>query len=112
MTDLSWLSRWGTLISVLFALIPTLLRFRVVLVKIQDLIIEIAGIVVLLGGLVAYSIIVPQWLQFKAQMAQQGFEVESLPMVFFGSIGLMVLGGVLTLFGLIGRVTVSMKHKL
>lgn len=111
MVDLSSWSRWGTLLSVLFALIPTVLRFRVVLVKIQDLIIEIAGIVILLAGLIMYAMIVPHWLQFKAQMAQQGLEVESLPMVFFGSIALMVLGGVLTLFGLMGRIAINMRHK-
>lgn len=110
MTDLSW-SGWGTIVSILFALIPALFRFREVLVRLQDLITEVAGIVVLMVGLVLYAITVPQWLQVRTQMAQLGPGVESLLMLFFGSIGLMMMGGMLTLFGLLGRITASMRKK-
>ena len=110
MTDhLSW--SWGTIISILLALIPALLRFRDVLSKLQDLITEIAGIIVLVGGLVLYAVIMPHWLQLQAQMEQLGPGVESLPMLFYGSIGLIMLGAMLTLFGLLGRIMTSIRKK-
>ena len=40
-----------------------------------------------------------------------GLEVEGLQMLFFGSLGLMTLGGLLTLFGLLGRIMGGMKRK-
>ena len=44
-------------------------------------------------------------------MARLGQDVDNVPMFFFGSIGLMLLGGMLTLFGLVGRITASIKKK-
>lgn len=111
MTDLGW-SGWGTIISLLFALIPTLFRFREALIRLQDLITEIAGIVVLIGGLILYAVTVPQWVPIRAQMAQLGQGVESLLLLFFGSIGLMMLGGLLTVFGLLGRITARIKSNV
>ena len=113
MTDLGWYE-WGriaSILSVLVALIPTVLRFRAALARMQDLITEIAGVVLLLGGVVLYSEIVPKWLQFQVQMARLGQDVENVPMFFFGSIGLMLLGGMLTLFGLVGRIAAGIKKK-
>ena len=113
MTDFSW-SEWGriaSILSVLVALIPTVLRFRDALAKMQDLITEMVGIMLLMGGVVMYAATVPKWLVFQAQMARLGPEAQSLPMLFFGSMGLMTLGGMLTLFGLVGRITASLKKK-
>ena len=110
MTDPGW-TGWNTVVSVLVALIPALFRFREVLLKSQDLVTEIAGIIVLMGGLVLYAETMPHWLQLQAQMAKMGLEVEGLQMVFFGSLGLMTLGGLLTLFGLLGRLSGGMKRK-
>ena len=113
MTDLGWYE-WGkiaSILSVLVALIPTVLRFRAAIARMQDLITEVAGVVLLLGGVVLYSEIVPKWLQFQVQMARLGQDVDNVPMFFFGSIGLMLLGGMLTLFGLVGRITASIKKK-
>jgi uncharacterized membrane protein YidH (DUF202 family) len=113
MADFSWYE-WGrivSILSVLVALIPTVLRFRDALSKMQDLITEIAGVMMLLGGVLVYWAIVPKWMQFQAQMAKLGQDAESVPMFFFGSIGLMMLGGMLTLFGLVGRITASLKKK-
>jgi len=110
MTDPGW-TGWNTVVSVLVALIPALFRFREVLLKSQDLVTEIAGIIVLMGGLVLYAETMPQWLQLQAQMAKMGLEVEGLQMLFFGSLGLMTLGGLLTLFGLLGRLSGGIKRK-
>lgn len=110
MTDLSW-SGWGTIVSVLLALIPAVIRFRDSLAKLQDLITEIAGIIVLLGGLFLYMVTVPRWLPIRAQMEGLGADVETVTMVFFGSIALISLGAMLTLFGLFGRITTSLRRK-
>ncbi|TMI89282.1 MAG: hypothetical protein E6H00_10300 [Bacillati bacterium ANGP1] len=111
MTDpASWIGS-NTIVTLLLALIPALFRFREILLKQQDLVTEIAGIIVLMGGLVLYAETMPQWLQIQAQMAKMGLEVEGLQMLFFGSLGLMTLGGLLTLFGLLGRIMGGMKRK-
>jgi hypothetical protein len=119
--DLGW-SGWSTVVSIIsifVALIPGVFRFRAVLSKWKDLISEIIGIVVLLGGLFLYSVTVPQWVQIQTQVTQLstnaspalGQEVQSLHTLFFGSIGLMMLGGLLTVFGLLGRMTTGTKRK-
>jgi uncharacterized membrane protein YidH (DUF202 family) len=117
MLDLGW-SGWSTIISIIVALVPAVFRFRQVLLKSQDLITELVGIVVLLGGLFVYVTAVPQWVQIQEQIARLstssptlGEEVQSLHLLFFGSIGLMILGGLLTLFGLMGRVMMGSKKK-
>ena len=111
MTDpASWIGS-NTIVTLLLALIPALFRFREILLKQQDLVTEIAGIIVLMGGLVLYAETMPQWLQLQAQMAKMGLEVEGLQILFFGSLGLMTLGGLLTLFGLLGRLSGGMKRK-
>lgn len=112
MPDLSW-SGWSTIVSILLALIPTVFRFRQVLFTSKDLVTEIVGLVVLMAGLLLYAVTVPQWLQIQGQIAQLSAhssptlaqEIQSLHILFFGSIGVMMLGGLLTVFGLIGRLT-------
>jgi hypothetical protein len=118
MPDLGW-SGWGTIISILAVVVPALFRFRVVLVRSLDLITEIVGLVVLMGGLFLYSVIVPQWFQITSQVDQLsvnsrpalGEEVQGLHVLLFGSVSFMLLGGLLTVFGLLGRVTANMKKK-
>lgn len=118
MLDLGW-SGWSTIISIIIALVPAVVRFQKVLVKSQDLITELVGILVLLGGLFVYVTAMPQWVQIQDQLARVsatssptlGEEVQSLHILFFGSIGLMMLGGLLTLFGLMGRVMMGSKKK-
>ena len=115
--DLGW-SGWSTIISIIVALVPAVVRFRQVLQKSLDLITELVGIVVLLGGLFVYVTAMPQWVQIQDQLARLsatssptlGEEVQSLHILFFGSIGLMMLGGLLTLFGLMGRVMMGSKN--
>ena len=118
MPDLNW-SGWSTIISILAILVPALYRFRTVLSRSMDLITEIVGVVVLMGGLLVYSVTVPQWLQIQSQVQQLsantsptlGQELQSLHILFFGSIGVMMLGGLLTVFGLLGRMTPPAKKK-
>jgi uncharacterized membrane protein YidH (DUF202 family) len=110
MPDLSW-STWGTVVSVLLTVVPALIRFREHLVKLQDLITETVGVVVLLTGAVLYMMTLPRWLPVRAQMERLGTDVESLTMIFFGSIVLTMLGTMLTLFGVVGRVSASLRRK-
>jgi uncharacterized membrane protein YidH (DUF202 family) len=111
MTDLSSWSTWGTIASVLLTIVPALLRFRAHLLKLQDLITEIVGVVFLLIGAILYMITVPQWIPLRAQMERMGTDVESLVVLYFGSIALTLMGAMLTLFGIVGRVTTSLKRK-
>ena len=110
MTDLSW-STWGTLISVLLTVVPALIRFRAQLLRLQDLIIEGVGFVVLLVGAVMYMVTVPQWIPLRTQMERLGTDVENVTILYFGSIALTLLGAILTLFGILGRVTTGLKRR-
>lgn len=119
MQGLSWseLGTISTIVSIMLAVIPAVVRFRGVLAKSSDLITEIVGIVVLMGGLFVYVTAMPQWVQIQDQLSRLspssgstlGEDIQSLHILFFGSIGLMMLGGLLTLFGLVGRVMTSTK---
>lgn len=112
MPDLGW-PGWGIMVSILLAIIPVLYRLWQVLAESKDLIIEIVGLVVLMGAFYLYMATMPQWLQVQALIAQPstpsnpglGQQIHTIPTVYFGSIGLMMVGGLLTLFGLLGRLT-------
>jgi hypothetical protein len=60
---------------------------------------------------------VPQWSQIHAEIAElsgtatSGLteQVQTLYTLYFGSISLMMLGGLLTLFGLFGRMASARK---
>lgn len=93
----------------LLTVVPALIKFREHLSKIQDLIIEIVGVVVLLIGAIMYMITVPQWIPLRAQMERLGADVESLMILYFGSIVLTLMGALFILFGILGRVTTSLK---
>ena len=118
MPDLSW-PGWSSVVAILLALIPAIFRFWGVLSKLKDLLTEIVGILVLMGGLFLYAVTVPEWVQIEAQIVQSsansnpglGEQVHTIQTLFFGSIGLMMLGGLLALFGLLGRFTMNMRKK-
>jgi uncharacterized membrane protein YidH (DUF202 family) len=117
MLDIGW-SGWSTIVSVLLAVIPAVVKFRQVLLRSQDLITEFVGIIVLMGGLYVYVTAMPQWVQIQEQISRMssnssslGQDIQSLHTLFFGSIGLMVLGGLLTMFGVVGRVMAGPKRK-
>jgi hypothetical protein len=95
----------------LLTAIPALIKFREHLLKIQDLIIEIVGVIVLLIGASMYMITVPQWIPVRAQMERLGQDVESLMILYFGSIVLTLTGAMFIMFGILGRVTASLKTK-
>jgi uncharacterized membrane protein YidH (DUF202 family) len=121
MLGLSWseLGTISTVVSILLAVVPAVIRFRQVLVKESALITEVVGIIVLMGGLFVYVTAMPQWVQIQEQIARLsspagtsfGEDVQSLHILFFGSIGLMMLGGLLTMFGLVGRVMTGPTKK-
>ncbi len=117
MLDIGW-SGWSTIVSILLAVIPAVVKFRQVLSRSQDLITEFVGIIVLMGGLYVYVTAIPQWVQIQDQInrispnaSSLGQDIQSLHTLFFGSIGLMVLGGLLTMFGVVGRVMTGSKRK-
>jgi uncharacterized membrane protein YidH (DUF202 family) len=121
MQGLGWseLGTISTIVSILLAVIPAVIRFRQALLKSIDLITEFVGIIVLIGGVFVYVSAMPQWVQIQDQIAllskqsgpTLGEEVQSLHILFFGSIGLMMLGGLLTLFGVLGRVMTGPKKR-
>ncbi len=118
MPDLSW-PGWGIVVSVLLAVIPALMRFRDMLTRLKNLITEILGVIVLMSGLFLFVEAVPQWSQIQAEIAQlsanstPGLDehVQTLYTLYFGAISLMMLGGLLTLFGILGRMTPTSKKK-
>lgn len=112
MLGLGW-SEWSTistLFSILLALIPVVIRFRQVLVKLQDLITEFVGIIVLMGGLYVY-VTQDQIARLSVQSGVLGQEMQSVNILFFGAIGLMTMGGLLMLFGVVGRVMTDPKKR-
>ena len=118
MPDLSW-PGWGIVVSVLLAVIPALMRFRDMLTRLKNMITEIFGVIVLMGGLFLFAEAVPQWSQIHTEIARlsanstAGLDehVQTLYTLYFGAISLMMLGGMLTLFGILGRITSTTKRK-
>ncbi len=117
MQDMSWLG-WGlAAVCILAAVMMALLRLQNMLAKLKDLITEILGVVVLISGVFLYVVAVPQWSQIQAEIAELSGkataglseQVQTLYTLYFGSISLMMLGGLLTLFGLFGRMTSARK---
>lgn len=115
MPDLSWIE-WGAVASVLLVITAVAWRFRPTLLHLRSLITEIVGIVVLLSGGFLYAVAVPQWLRVQDELTQlpdrSGLsdQVQTLYTLYFGAISLMMLGGLLTVFGIFGRMA-SRKRK-
>jgi uncharacterized membrane protein YidH (DUF202 family) len=95
----------------LLTVVPALIKFREHLMKLQDLITEIVGVVFLLVGAVMYMITIPHWIPLRTQMERLGTDVESLVILYFGSIALTLMGAMLTVFGILGRVTATLKRR-
>lgn len=109
MPDLSWLE-WGALVGILAIIVAVGVRLRIALIQLRSIIAEVVGVIVLLSGLFLYAVAVPQWLhvqdelaQLSGQQAGLGEQVQTLYTLYFGAISLMMLGGLLTIFGIFGR---------
>ena len=102
---------WGTLLTLTVILIPAIVRNRAELARYLDIISELFGLVVLTLGVILYSDTLPQWERFRANITQLSGEspmfaaeyLQTLTSLYFGSIALMVLGGLVALFGLLSR---------
>ncbi len=115
-TDLSWFE-WGIIACVVAIIVAAAMRLQHFLVQVRSLITEIVGIVVLLSGGVLYAVAVPQWLRLQDDLSQLSDraaagltdQVQTLYTLYFGAISLMMLGGLLTVFGIFGRMAVRSK---
>ncbi len=101
---------WARILSVTFTLIPAVYKYRGVLAKVTDLIAEGFGFLALVLGLYLYTNTLPQIQTVALQLSSEpspgtAQHLQTLDLLYFGSIGLMVLGGLVSLFGLIGRLT-------
>lgn len=116
MPDLSQLD-WAKVLSISFTIIPAVYKYRGVLRKITDVLAEAIGFIALIGGLYVYTRTLPEVQvvasQLKADPSVSTAQyLQTLDMLYFGSIGLMVLGGLITVFGLIGRLEASIMAKV
>ncbi len=109
--DLSQLD-WAKLLSVSFTLVPAVYKYRGVLARVTDVLAEAVGLATLVGGVYVYTRTLPQIQQVAAQLAADPTLVtverlQTLDQLYFGSVGLMLLGGMLAVFGVIGRISAS-----
>ncbi len=117
MPTISW-PGWGIVVGAVLAVIFILFRYRDTLLQLKNLITEIVGVIVLMSGLFLYATAVPQWLQMHDEIAQLAppsapslsDHVQTLYTLYFGSISLMMLGGLLTAFAIFGRVASRAKR--
>jgi hypothetical protein len=118
MPDLSWFE-WGLIACAVVVIVAAATRLQRVLAQLRGLITEIVGFVVLLSGGFLYAVAVPQWLRVQDELAQLSDraaaglsdQVQTLYTLYFGSISLMMLGGLLTVFGIFGRMAVRPRKK-
>ncbi len=116
MPDLSQVD-WAKILSISFTIIPAVYKYRGVLRKVTDVLAEAIGFMALIGGLYVYTRILPQVQEVASQLkadpsVSTAQHLQTLDMLYFGSIGLMVLGGLISVFGLIGRLEVSIAAKM
>lgn len=116
MPDLSQVD-WAKVLSISFTIIPAVYKYRAVLRKITDVLAEAIGFMALIGGLYVYTRTLPEVqvivVQLKADPSVSTAQhLQTLDMLYFGSIGLMVLGGLITVFGLIGRLEASIMARV
>ncbi len=116
MPDLSQLD-WAKILSISFTIIPAVYKYRGVLRKVTDVLAEAIGFMALIGGLYVYTRILPQVQEVATQLkadpsVSTAQHLQTLDMLYFGSIGLMVLGGLISVFGLIGRLEASIAAKM
>ncbi|OLD53484.1 MAG: hypothetical protein AUI83_08810 [Armatimonadetes bacterium 13_1_40CM_3_65_7] len=108
---------WAKVISLSFTVVPVVYRYRGVLAKITDVLAEAIGFSALVGGLYVYTQTLPEIptaaLQFKSDPSLSGAEhIQTLDLLYFCAISLMVLGGLLTVSGLLGRFQASVRDRL
>ena len=116
MPDLSQVD-WAKVISLSFTIVPVVYRYRGVLTKITDVLAEAIGFTALVGGLFIYTRTLPEIqiaaIQLKADPSLSGAEhIQTLDLLYFGAISLMVLGGLLSVSGLVGRFQASVRDRL
>lgn len=107
---------WVRIITISFTVIPAVYKYRGILARVTDLIAEGFGFLSIVGGLYLYSNTLPQITTVAIQMSSEpspstAQHLQTLDLLYFGSIGLMVLGGLVSLFGLIGRATRAVAPK-
>ena len=108
---------WAKVISLSFTVVPVVYKYRGVLAKITDVLAEAIGFSALVGGLYVYTQTLPEIptaaLQFRSDPSVSGAEhIQTLDLLYFGAISLMVLGGLLTVSGLLGRFQASVRDRL
>ncbi len=116
MPDLSQVD-WAKWISISFTIIPVVYKYRAALRKVTDLLAEAIGFTALVGGVYIYTRVFPEVHQATAQLRADpslslADYVRTLDLLYFGSIGLMVLGGLVSVFGLIGRLESALRERL
>jgi len=108
---------WAKIISLSFTIVPVVYRYRGVLTKITDVLAEAIGFTALVGGLYIYTRTLPEiqiaTIQWKVDPSLSAAEhIQTLDLLYFGAISLMVLGGLLSVSGLVGRFQASVRDRL
>lgn len=116
MPDLSQVD-WAKLITISFTIVPVVYKYRAALRKVTDVLAEAIGFTALVGGLYMYTRVFPEVHMASAQLRADSSVtladyVRTLDLLYFGSIGLMVLGGLVSVFGLIGRLEAALRDRL
>ena len=108
---------WAKIISLSFTIVPVVYRYRGVLTKITDVLAEAIGFTALVGGLYIYTRTLPEiqiaTIQWKVDPSLSAAEhIQTLDLLYFGAISLMVLGALLSVSGLVGRFQASVRDRL
>ena len=108
---------WAKVISLSFTIVPVVYKYRGVLTKITDVLAEAIGFSALVGGLYIYTRTLPEiqiaTAQWKVDPSLSAAEhIQTLDLLYFGAISLMVLGGLLSVSGLVGRFQASVRDRL
>jgi len=108
---------WAKVISLSFTIVPVVYKYRGVLTKITDVLAEAIGFTALVGGLYIYTRTLPEiqiaTVQWKVDPSLSAAEhIQTLDLLYFGAISLMVLGGLLSVSGLVGRFQASVRDRL
>ncbi len=116
MPDLSQVD-WAKVISLSFSIIPVVYKYRASLRKVTDVMAEAIGFIALVGGLYVYTRTLPEVqtvaIELKADPSVSlADHLRTLDLLYFGSIGLMVLGGLVSVFGLIGRLEATLRDRM
>ena len=108
---------WAKVISLSFTIVPVVYKYRGVLTKITDVLAEAIGFTALVGGLYIYTRTLPEiqiaTVQWKVDPSLSAAEhIQTLDLLYFGAISLMVLGGLLSVSGLVGRFQAGVRDRL